>query len=153
MGNSKNLDSFPGTRNQGQSDSLTIQHQSQMGTRYGREFWGPEFLLRCVHAKSLQSCPTRCDPVKSSPPDSSVHGVSQARILEWVAISYSRGSSRPRDRTRVSYVSCIGRQVLCHQLRWYSTKPPWQYYLWLPCTPQENTFNALPLSLVFLSHH
>ena len=45
---------------------------------------------------------------------SSVHGISQARILKWVAISFSRGSSWPRDRTCVSYVSCIGRQVNYH---------------------------------------
>ena len=42
-----------------------------------------------------QSCPTLCDPVDSSPPGSSVHGILQARILEWVAISFSRGSSQP----------------------------------------------------------
>ena len=47
----------------------------------------------CVHAKSLQSCPTLCDLVDCSPPGSSVHGILQARILEWVAISSSRGSS------------------------------------------------------------
>ena len=46
-----------------------------------------------------------------SPPGSSVHGISQARILEWVAISYSRGSSQSRDQT---HVSCIGRHVLYH---------------------------------------
>ena len=46
-----------------------------------------------------QSCPTLCDPVDCSPPGSSVHGILQARILEWVAISLSRGYSRPRDRT------------------------------------------------------
>src|SRR5574340_167266 len=46
-------------------------------------------------AKSLQSCLTLCDPVDSSPPGSSVHGILQARILEWVAISFSRGSSQP----------------------------------------------------------
>ena len=40
-------------------------------------------------AKSLQSCPTLCDPIDGSPPDSSVHGILQARILEWVAISFS----------------------------------------------------------------
>jgi len=51
----------------------------------------------------------------SSPPSSSVHGILQARILEWVAISFSRGFSRPRDQTHVSYVSYIGRQVLYHQ--------------------------------------
>ena len=57
-----------------------------------------------------QPCPALCDPVDSSPPDSSVHGIFQARILEWVAISYCRASSQPRDQTRVSCISCIGRQ-------------------------------------------
>ena len=47
-----------------------------------------------------------------SPPGSSVHWILQARILEWVAISFSKGSSRPRDRTLVSHVSCMGRQIL-----------------------------------------
>ena len=50
-----------------------------------------------------QSCPTLCDPMDYSPPGSSVHGISQARILEWVAISISKGSSLPRDRTWVSF--------------------------------------------------
>ena len=45
---------------------------------------------------------------------SSVHGILQARILEWVAIPFSRGSSRPTDQTLISYTSCIGRQVLYH---------------------------------------
>ena len=49
------------------------------------------------YAKSLQSCLTLCDPMDSSPPGSSVHRILQARILEWGAISFSRGSSRPRD--------------------------------------------------------
>ena len=53
----------------------------------------------CVHAKSLQSC--LCDPMDCSPPRSSVHEIFQARILEWVAISFSRGSSQPRDQTQV----------------------------------------------------
>ena len=44
-----------------------------------------------------QSCPTLCDPMDCSPPGSSVHGILQARILEWIAISSSRGSSRPSD--------------------------------------------------------
>ena len=44
-----------------------------------------------------QSCVTLCDPIDCSPPGSSVHGILQARMLEWVAISFSRGSSRPRD--------------------------------------------------------
>ena len=45
-----------------------------------------------------QSCSTLCDPVDCGPPGSSVHGILQARILEWVAISFSRGSSQPRDQ-------------------------------------------------------
>ena len=53
-----------------------------------------------------------CNPTGCNPPDSSVHGISQARILEWVAISFSRGSSRPRDQTHLSCISCTGSQVL-----------------------------------------
>ena len=56
---------------------------------------------------SLESCPTLCDPIYCNPPGSSVYEISQARILEWVAISFSRGSSRPRDWTCVSCISCI----------------------------------------------
>ena len=51
-----------------------------------------------------QSCPTLCDPMDCSLPVSSVHGIFQAVVLEWVAISFSRGSSQPRDGTRVSRV-------------------------------------------------
>ena len=52
-----------------------------------------------MHAESLQSCLTLCDPMDCRPPGSSVYGILQARILEWVVISSSRGSSRPRDQT------------------------------------------------------
>ena len=57
-------------------------------------------------------------PWMQSPPGSSVHGILQARILEWVAISSSRGSSQPRDWTQVSCVSCIGRGILYHHATW-----------------------------------
>ena len=57
-------------------------------------------------------CPTHCNPVGCSPPGSSVRGILQARILEWFAISFSRGSSPPRDQTHVSY---FGRWVLYQQ--------------------------------------
>ena len=72
----------------------------------------------------VQSCLTLCDPVDCSLPGSSVHGILQARILEWVAMSSSRGSSRPRDGTHVSYISCIGRWVLYHY--WHLGSPPIQ---------------------------
>ena len=66
----------------------------------------------CTHAQPLSQHPALCSPMDGNLPGSSVHGISQARILEWVAISYSRGSSWPRDLTWVSCVSCIGRGVL-----------------------------------------
>ena len=56
----------------------------------------------CICAKSLQSCPTLCNPVYCNPLGSSVCGILQARILEWFAILFSRASSQPRDRTWVS---------------------------------------------------
>ena len=52
-----------------------------------------------------QSCPAPCDPVDCSPPGSSIRGTSQARVLEWVAIPFSRGSSQPRDQTQVSFIA------------------------------------------------
>ena len=71
----------------------------------------------CACAKLLQSCSTLCNPMDSSPPVSSVHGILQARILEWVAKPSSRGSSQPRDQTHISYVSCIAGGF-------FTTKPP-----------------------------
>ena len=55
-----------------------------------------------------------CDPINCSLTHSSVHGILQARILEWVVRPSSRGFSCPRDLTHVFYVSCIDRQVLYH---------------------------------------
>ena len=66
----------------------------------------------CAHL-----CLTLCDPMDCSLPGSSVHGISQARILEWFAISYSRGSSRPRDQTYIFCISCIGSWILYHLRR------------------------------------
>ena len=62
-----------------------------------------------------QSCLPLCVPMNCRPPGSSVLGISQARMLEQLAISCSRGSSLPGNRTRASCVSCIGRRVLYHQ--------------------------------------
>ena len=63
-------------------------------------------LAAAAAAKSLQSCPTLCDPIDGSPAGCFLPGILQARILELVAISFSRGYSRPRDRTQVFWVSC-----------------------------------------------
>ena len=70
---------------------------------------GCHFLLQWVKVKSesevAQLCPTLCDPMDCSLPGSSVHGILQARVLEWGAIAYSKGSSRPRDPTRISRIA------------------------------------------------
>ena len=75
------------------------------------------FLSSCVHAKSLQSCPTLCNPVDCSPSGCSVHGIFQARILEWVTISFSTGSSQPRDQIHISSISYITGRL-------FTTEPP-----------------------------
>ena len=75
-----------------QVDSLPLNH------------WGSPNTLCKVKVKVLviQSCLTLCDPMDCSPPGSSVHGIFQARVLEWLPTSFSRESSRPWDQTQVS---------------------------------------------------
>ena len=68
-------------------------------------------------------CPTFCDPKDCNPPGSSANGISQARILEWVAIFFSRGSSWPKDQTHVSHT---GRWVLYHG----ANRKPVNYHSW-----------------------
>ena len=76
------------------------------------------FEVLCMHewvSEVAQSCPTLCDPIDCSLPGSSIHGIFQARILEWVAISFSGGSSQPRDRTLVSRIA--GRRFTVWAIR------------------------------------
>ena len=63
---------------------------------------GVQFASLCLKVKVTQSCPTLCDPM-----DYTVHGILQARILEWVAFPFSRGSPQPRNRTQISRI--VGR--------------------------------------------
>ena len=74
-----------------------------------------------------QLCLTFCNAMDCSLPGSSVHGISQARKLEWVAISFSRGSSRPRNQTLISCVSCASRQIFLPPLHLGSWLLPWVY--------------------------
>ena len=76
--------------------NLNFQIQNQVLLIY----WA-SYLL---HAKSLQSCLTLCSPMDRSLPGSSLHGILQARMLEWVTMTSSKGSSQPRDQTQVCYV-------------------------------------------------
>ena len=89
------------------------------------------WLLRCVQLF--------CNPMDCSPPGSSVHGISQARILEWVAISLSKGSSWPRDQT---HVSSIGSHALCHWANWEACCHIY--------TDDRNTWGMLMSFLVYL---
>ena len=102
----------------------------------------PAFLVSPVSAcvlSQFQSCPTLCDPMDYSLPGSSVHEILQARILEWVAMASFRGSSQPRDRTCVSYVSFKGGQALYHQR-----------HLGSPCNGRQITSSDQSFPEVFL---
>ena len=86
----------------------TIAHQAPPSMGFSRqEYWSGVPLPFISTREVTQSCLTLCDPMDYSPPGSSVHGIFQARVLEWVAISFSRRFSPPRNRTRVSCI--IGR--------------------------------------------
>ena len=87
-----------------------------------------------------QSCSPLCDPMDCSPPGSSVHGIFQARILEWLAISSSRGSSWLRDWTNIS---CIGRQVLYHWATWEAQECVYEALLKPWNTPLLYTWTSL----------
>ena len=77
-------------------------------------------LCVCLFA---QPCPTLCHPMACSPPGSSVHGILQARILEWVAMPSSRGSSQPRDRNQVSHIAGGFFTI------WATREAPLSYYV------------------------
>ena len=94
---------------------------------------------RYMRAKSLQSCPTLCNPMDCSPPGSCIHGILQVRILEWVAIPFSRGSPQSRDRT---WVSCIEGRLFTvwatrqafyqvHAKRWKPLLLPKKKYIYI----------------------
>ena len=92
------------------NSSCLLTKQQQQNKANGEASWVTEhaqdgYLPLESESEVAQSCPTLCDPMDCSPPGSSVHVISQARVLEWVAISFSRGSSGPRDWTWVSHTA------------------------------------------------
>ena len=85
-------------------EAISYPHDLQSVQMWQTTFLNFHFLISvCVLV--AQSCPTLCDPMDCSPPGSSVHGILQAGTLGWVATSFSRGSSRPRDQTCVSCIT------------------------------------------------
>ena len=107
---------------QGVAKSWTLLKRLSTGNseETERKCWNQEYKLLFFHVRAVccslvtKSVPTLCNPMNYSLPGSSVHGISQARILEWVAILFSRGSSQPKDWT---CISCTGRRFL-------TTEPP-----------------------------
>ena len=101
-----------------------------------------------------QSHPTLCDPIDYSPPDSSVHGISQARILEQIAISYSSGSSRPSHPTPIPWVSSLADRFFYHWATWEAPVPPvlgsLTSYLPLSTFPVSPLFSFALLSLALV---
>ena len=111
--------------------SRKTQTQMRCQRIFSNSWWKPNILTTiifnkasdklknptCLHANLFQSCPTLCNPMDCSPWGSSVHGILQTRILEWVAMPSSRGSSQPRDWTHISCSSCIAD-------RFFTTEPP-----------------------------
>ena len=83
-------------------ESLYLQHW-QVDSLPPCQLGSPYALLKWSEVAQL--CPTLCDPMDYSLPCSSIHGIFQARVLEWIAISFSRGPSLPRDQTRVSHIA------------------------------------------------
>ena len=87
------------------SHTMDWTHEPHMARQILNQWATREVLAQvCVCVLVVQSCLTHCDPMDCSPPGFSVHEILQARILEWIAISFSRGSSQLRDQT---WVSCI----------------------------------------------
>ena len=107
----------------------------------------------CEHQFSsvAQSCPTLCNPMNCSPPGSSVHGISRARTLEWVAISYPRGSFQPRGWNHVAFLSFIHSWVLYHLATWEALyKHSVQFSLVAQlcltlCDPMDRSMLGLPI--------
>ena len=93
-GGEESLSTFSGVKDVGIEMRTVELERTGWGTC--KKWMGPDASLG-VHTKLLQSCPTMCNPMDCSLPGSSIHGILQARILKWVAMPSSRGSSLPRD--------------------------------------------------------
>ena len=108
-------------KDEGKVPSQLVGTSWWMRSKHTGQFTQHWMLWRCYCLQGLLGtmshacmCPSLWDLMDCSPWGSSVHGIFQARILEWVVISYFRGSSRPKDQILVSCISCFGRQILYH---------------------------------------
>ena len=108
------------------AEQLMHHWKVYVSERYGSDLFQLNSLGESKSESEVaQWCPTLCDPMDCSLPGSSLHGILQARVLEWVAISFSRGSSWPRDQTRVSRIPgrCFNLWATRELLHWVNTHP------------------------------
>ena len=115
----------------------------------------PTTLLWKSENEVAQSCPALCNPMDGSLPGSSAHEIFQARVVEWAAISFSRGCSQPRDRTRVSYIAdrCFTAWATREALLWkwgvgisHWTAGKFPYHSWLSFFTLDPHLHYLPES-------
>ena len=137
----------------------SVRPQRRQPTRLSRPWDSPgkntgmgrHFLLHCMKVKResevAQSCLTLCDPMDCSLPGSTIHGIFQARVLEWAAISFSRGSSQHRDQI---HVSCTADSLVqfSRSLVFNSLRPQEPQHTRPPCPlPIARVYpNSYPLS-------
>ena len=104
--------------------------------------------MACICLSEVtQLCPTLYDPIDGSPPGSLVPGILQARILEWIAISFSRGSSWPRDRTQVSHI--VARLLTVWATR-EALYMPYAFCKYLPANRNPESWNSQVFAYYFL---
>ena len=117
------------------------EQQLEMDTeqRIGSEL-GKKYISSVQFSPVTQSCLTLCNTMYSSPPSSSVHGILEARILEWVAMPSSKGSSQHRDQTHVSCSSCIAG-------RFFTAEPPWNPPLYFVVVQSLSCFRLFSFSI------
>ena len=110
-----------------------------------------------VKVKVTQSCLTLCNPMDYSLQGSSVHGILQQRILEWVAIPFSRGSSQPRDRTQVSHIAGSFFTIWATREAPDVLKASPNEMIWWPSSPKAywspRIDNINPYDMALLLHH
>ena len=120
---------------QWRKNSLSTNAAGLLGQSYAKHkiIWTLYLINFVVESEIAQSCPTLCDPMDCSLPGFSVHGIFLARVLEWVAISFSRGSSWLRDQTQVSCIAGRSFTVWSKPIMGDQVNP-WQ---------QRQTFNSI----------
>ena len=132
-------------RSPGDLSDLGIKPESLMSPALAGKF----FTTVC---EVTQSCLTLCNPMGCSPPGSSVHGILQARILEWVTIFFSRGSSQPRDQTQVSCIA--GRHFILWATREVSLPltPPYSRSLTKTSRIDPSKVTVLSVQTIYLPY-